>query len=290
MTSYALPETVDLSDGLTMPSIGLGVYTITDGDVCQRSVESALASGYRLIDTAVVYGNERPVGRGIAASGVPRGDIFVTTKMWLSDYGYEAAVASIDASLERLGLDYVDLMLLHQPYPDWSGAWRAMEEAVDAGKIRSIGVSNFEIADIDALLSVARIAPVVNQIEMHPFYQRPELVAHLRDKGIAVESWAPLGHGRQQLLSEPVLAELAAKHGRTVHQVLLRWHLQQGFIVIPKSTNPAHIAANLDVHDFALDDEDMARVAGLDTGRPNRRMPRWLQRAMFPRFRARQLP
>lgn len=290
MTTSSAAASVTLSDGAVIPTVGLGVYMITDSAQCTSSVESALESGYRLVDTAVVYGNERAVGRGLAASPVPREDVFVTTKVWLRDYDHDKAAASIDASLERLGVDYIDLMLLHQPFPEYLGAWRAMEEAVDSGKLRSIGVSNFEIEDIDTLLAQARIRPVLNQIEMHPYYQRPELVSHLRDAGIAIESWAPLGHGRSALLAEPMLADLAQKHGRSVHQVLLRWHLQQGFIVIPKSTNPAHIASNLDVFNFTLDDEDMSRFAALDTGKPNRRMPRWLQRAVFPRFPARQLP
>ncbi len=289
MASSDLSAPIALTGDVAIPTVGLGVYTITDAAVCEASVKAALESGYRLVDTAVVYGNERPVGRGLAASGVAREDVVVTTKMWLQDYAYEAAVASIEASLERLAVDYIDLMLLHQPYPDYSGAWRAMEEAVDAGKIRAIGVSNFEKSDVEHLMTFARIKPAINQIEMHPYYQRPELVAFLKQQGIAIESWAPLGHGKAQLLAEPVFAELAAAKGKTKHQVILRWHLQQGFVVIPKSTNPAHIAANRDVFDFELTDDEMARIAALDTGKPNRRMPRWLQRWMFPTFRARQL-
>ncbi len=290
MTASSLPRTVTLRDGALMPTVGFGVYMITDGGVCERSVESAVGLGYRLIDTAVVYGNERPVGRGIAASGVPREDLFVTTKLWLTHYSYERAKASIDDSLARLGLEYVDLMLLHQPYPEYLGGWKALEEAVDAGKIRSLGVSNFEVSDLERLHATARIMPVVNQIEMHPYYQRPDLVAFMREHDIVVESWAPLGHGSKGLLAEPLLAELAAAHGKSVPQVLLRWHLQRGFVIIPKSTNPRHIAANLDLFDFELSAAEMARFAELDTGRPNRAVPRWVQRTLFPHLPVRQLP
>ncbi len=281
--------TVDLGPAVTVPVVGLGVYMMS-AEECERSVETALRSGYRLVDTAVVYRNERAVGRGIVASGVPRDEVVVTTKLWLNSFGYEAAVASIDASLERLGTGWIDLMLLHQPFPDYAGAWRAMEEAVDAGKIRAIGVSNFEIEDLERLGSRARIAPVVNQIEMHPYYQRPALVEYLREHGIAIESWSPLGHGRRQLLAEPLLVELAHQHDRTIAQVLLRWHVQEGFIVLPKSTNPAHIAANLDLFDFELTAEDMAAIRSLDTGAPIRTLPVWLQRIVLPRISPRPMP
>ncbi|WP_062316041.1 MULTISPECIES: aldo/keto reductase [Demequina] len=285
-----MTDTVTLQNGLAMPSIGLGVYLINDPAECQQSVETALRAGYRSVDTAVAYGNERAVGRGIVASGVAREDIFVTTKLWLKDYKYEAAKTSIDASLERLGVDAIDLMLLHQPHADFRGAWKALEEAVDAGKLRAIGVSNFGIDDMTKLLGFARIKPVVDQIEMHPYYQRPELVAYLRSQGITIESWAPLGQGKQHLLAEPLLAELARKHGKTVHQVLLRWHLQQGFVAIPKSTNPSHIAANLDVFDFELTTDDMDRFRSLDKGTPNTRIPRWLMGPLLRSFSPRQLP
>lgn len=282
--------TITLNTGAPMPILGLGVYMITDPDLCQRTVETALATGYRLIDTAVAYGNERPVGRGIASSDLGRDEVFLTSKLWLRDYPYEKARASIEASLERLGTDYLDLLLLHQPFPEYRGAWRAMEEAVDEGKLRAIGVSNFGVTDLEAFLPSVRITPAVNQIEMHPYYQRPELVSYLRARGIAVESWAPLGHGRSTLHAEPLLTELATKYDKSVAQILLRWNLQSGFIAIPKSTSAEHMAANTDVFDFALTEEEMSAIRGLDTGRPNRRAPRWLQELIFPRFRPRALP
>lgn len=288
MTAEAHPTHIALGIGATMPTIGLGVYLINNADECRRSVAAALRSGYRLIDTAVIYGNERAVGDALAASDVPRADVFITTKIWLHDYPYERARASIDASLERLGTDHVDLMLLHQPGPQALEAWRAMEEAVDEGRIKAIGVSNFEPEDLEPILDGARIRPTVNQIEMHPYYQRPDLVAHLRRHGIVVESWAPLGHRNKKLLAEPLLADLAAKHDCSVHQVLLRWHLQSGFVAIPKSTNPAHIASNIDVYGFELTDGDMAAIAGLDKGRPNFRIPKWVLKHLLPRVRPRQ--
>lgn len=281
---------IPLSNGHRMPQLGLGVYLVTDVAVCEASVKTALETGYRLIDTAALYRNERAVGRGIRASDVPRDEIFLTTKLWPSQYGPEKSRTAIGECLERLDCGYVDLLLLHQPVGDVPAAWRALEDAVDAGTVRSIGVSNFRVDDVDKLLGYARIAPVVDQVELHPHWQQPELLPYLRRHGIAAEAWYPLGHGSRKLLDEPAIVTAAAAHGKTPVQVVLRWHVQRGFVAIPKSTNPAHIAANLDVFDFELTDAEMAGIDALGTDRPLFRMPRWLMSTVMPLARSRPLP
>jgi diketogulonate reductase-like aldo/keto reductase len=279
-----------LSNGLRMPQIGLGVYLVSDVAVCEASVRTALRAGYRLIDTAFVYRNEAAVGRGIRSSGVPRDEIFVTTKLWPADYGYEKAEAAIGGSLERLDCGPIDLLLLHQPVGDVRGAWRAMEEAVDNGVVRSIGVSNFTVDDLEKLLPEARIAPVVDQVELHPHWQQPELLPYLAEKGIVAEAWYPIGHGSKKLLEEPAVVAPASAHGKSTVPVILRWHVQRGFVAIPKSTNPAHIAANLDVFDFELSPAEMAAIDALGKDRPMFRMPRWLMSAVMPLARPRPKP
>ena len=281
--------TVPLDNGVRMPQIGLGVYLVSDVAVCEASVKSALDAGYRLIDTAVLYRNERAVGRGIRSSGVPREEVFVTTKLWPSQYGYEKAHAAIGGCLERLDVGPIDLLLLHQPVGDVRGAWRALEEAVDSGSVRSIGVSNFTVADLERLRKTARIMPVVNQVELHPYWQQPELVPYLQQHGIAIEAWYPLGHGSKKLLAEPVIVAAAAAHGISAVQVVLRWHVQRGFVAIPKSTNPAHIAANLDVFDFELTAAEMDAIDALGTDRAMFRPPRWAMAAILPLMRSRPL-
>lgn len=266
---------IPLSNGITMPQLGLGVYLVSDVAVCEASVTQALHDGYRLIDTAVLYRNERAVGRGVRASGVPREEIFLTTKVWPSDYGYEKTRASIAGSIARLDAGPVDLMLLHQAVGDVRGAWRALEDAVDDGLVRAIGVSNFAVSDLEKLLPTARIRPVVNQVELHPYWQQAELLPYLAQHGIVTEAWYPLGHGSAKLLAEPAVAAASAAHGKSPVQVVLRWHVQRGWVVIPKSTNPTHIAENLDVFDFELTDAEMAAIDALDTRRPMMRVPRW---------------
>ncbi|HKT57868.1 MAG TPA: aldo/keto reductase [Microbacterium sp.] len=281
---------IPLSNGLHMPQIGLGVYLVTDVAECEASVKAALESGYRLIDTAALYRNERAVGRGIRASGVPRDEIFLTTKLWPSQYGPQKSRVAIDECLDRLDSGYVDLLLLHQPVGDVPSAWRALEDAVDAGKVRAIGVSNFRVDDLEKLLPTARIAPVVDQVELHPHWQQPALLPYLRQHGIVPEAWYPLGHGSRKLLGEPAIVAAAAAHGISPVQVVLRWHVQRGFVAIPKSTNPAHIAANLDVFDFALTDAEMAGIDALGTEKPMFRMPRWVMSVVMPMARSRPLP
>jgi 2,5-diketo-D-gluconate reductase A len=285
-----MTSSVPLSNGLRMPQIGLGVYLVSDVATCETSVKSALEAGYRLIDTAAAYRNERAVGRGIRASLVPREEVFLTTKLWPSDYGVDRARAAIAGSLERLDCGYIDLLLLHQPVGDVQGAWTAAEDAVDQGKVRSIGVSNFTVTDLERLRTNARIAPVVDQVELHPYWQQPDLLPYLSSHGIVAEAWYPLGHGSKKLVAEPAVASAASAHAKSAVQVVLRWHVQRGFVAIPKSTNPIHIAANLNVFDFELTGTEMAAIDALGKDRPMFRMPRWLMSATMPLARPRPLP
>ena len=281
---------VVLNNGATIPRIGLGVYLVTDVAECESSVTTALDAGYRLIDTATAYRNERAVGRGIRTSTVAREDIFLTTKLWPSDYGPEKSRDAISRSLERLDCGYIDLLLLHQPVGDVLGAWKAMEEAVERGAVRSIGVSNFTVADLERLLRSARVRPVIDQVELHPHWQQPALLPYLAEHEIVAEAWYPLGHGSKRLLGEPAIIAAATAHGKSPVQVILRWHTQRGFVAIPKSTDPAHIAANLDIDDFELTADQMAAIDALGKSRPMFRMPRWLMSATMPRARIPQLP
>ena len=283
-----MTTSVPLSNGLRMPQIGLGVYLISDIAVCESSVQSALETGYRLIDTAIAYRNERAVGRGLRASAVPREEIFLTTKLWPSHYKYDKARVAIAESVKRLDSGYIDLLLLHQPVGDIHGAWRAMEEAVDEGTVRSIGVSNFTVADLDDLLPRARITPVLDQVELHPYWQQPELLPHLASHSIVAEAWYPLGHGSKSLLAEPAVLAAANEHGKSPVQIILRWHVQRGFVAIPKSTDPEHIAANIDVFDFELAAAEMSAINAVGRDRPMFRMPRWAMAATMPLARPRQ--
>jgi 2,5-diketo-D-gluconate reductase A len=283
-----MTTSVQLSDGFRMPQLGLGVFLMSDIAVCESSVKAALLAGYRLIDTAIAYRNERAVGRGIRGSGVAREEIFLTTKLWASHYRYEKAGVAIAESVERLGSGYLDLMLLHQPVGDIAGAWRAMEEAVDQGLVRSIGVSNFTVSDLEDLLPRARITPVVNQVELHPYWQQAELLPFLSSHGIVAEAWYPLGHGSKSLLSEPAVLAAAERHAKSPVQIILRWHIQRGFVAIPKSTDPDHIAANIDVFDFVLAPDEMSAIDALGRDRPMFRMPRWAMAAVMPLVRPRQ--
>ena len=281
---------VVLNNGATIPRIGLGVYLVTDVAECESSVTTALNAGYRLIDTATAYRNERAVGRGIRASTVAREDIVLTTKLWPSDYGLDKARDAISGSLERLECGYLDLLLLHQPVGDVLGAWKAMEEAVERGIVRSIGVSNFAVPDLERLLRSARVRPVIDQVELHPHWQQPALLPYLAEHEIVAEAWYPLGHGAKGLLGEPAITAAATSHRKSPVQVILRWHTQRGFVAIPKSTDPAHIVANIDIDDFELTEDQMAAIDALGKNRPMFRMPRWLMSATMPRVRISQLP
>lgn len=261
--------TTTLNNGMTVPLIGLGTYVLTS-DEAEFSVKMALQSGARLIDTANVYMNERGVGRGLAAPGVARDEVVLGTKLWPSEYPYQETRRAIDATLRRLGVDYLDYLLLHQQYGDYMGAYEAMEDAVDAGKVRAIGLSNFNVERFTEVADQARIKPAIHQIETHPFYQQGELEALGARFGTVVESWFPLGGTANNagLFQNDVLQGIAAKHGKTVAQVVLRWHVQKGFIAIPGSKSAEHIAEDLAITDFALDADEMARIADLDGALP----------------------
>jgi len=258
-----------LNDGQAMPQVGLGVWQ-TPADITAQVVRTAIATGYRSIDTAAVYGNEAGVGEGVHGSEVSRDEIFITTKLWNRDHGYDATLAAFDHSLERLGLDDVDLYLIHWPVPAegrYIDSWRAMIRLQEEGRARSIGVSNFMVEHLRRLIGETGVAPAVNQVELHPKFQQTELRAFHASQGIVTESWSPLGQG--ELLKHPVIARIAARHGRTPAQAVIRWHIDSGFVVIPKSVHAHRIAENFEVFDFRLDDEDMTAIAALDdpTGR-----------------------
>ncbi len=257
-------EYITLNNGVKMPQLGYGVYQVTQEE-CERCVLDALKAGYRAIDTAQSYFNEEQVGAAIEKSGVARKDIFLTTKVWIEHYGYEETKASVLESMRKLRTDYLDLCLLHQPFSDYYGAWRALEELYEAGKIRAIGVSNFYPDRLVDLCSFARIRPMVNQVEVHPFNQQIEAKQWMDKYGVQIEAWAPFGEGRGGMFEHPVLNEIGAKYNKSAAQVILRWHLQRGVVVIPKSTHPERMQENLNVFDFALSEEDMTKIALLDT-------------------------
>lgn len=259
--------TLILNDGRPMPQLGLGVWQVSD-DQATEVVSTALEAGYRAVDTAAIYGNEKGVGKGIRASGLAREEVFVTTKVWNTDQGYDATLRAMEASLQRLGMAYVDLYLIHWPVPQqdrYLETWRALERLQSEGMARSIGVSNFTIPHLERLLAASAVVPAVNQIELHPYLQQQEMRAFHAAHGIATESWSPLAKG--QVVSDPVLGELAAKYGKTPAQIVIRWHLDSGLIVIPKSVTPSRLRENLAVMDFRLDSDDMSRLAALDQGR-----------------------
>ena len=257
---------VTLKSGHRMPQLGFGVYQIDDALECENAVYQAINAGYRLIDTAAAYQNEEAVGRAIKRSGVAREELFITTKVWVQDMGYSQTMRAIDRSLERLGLDYLDLYLIHQPYSDVFGTWRAMEERHDDRTLRSIGVSNFSPDRLIDLTVFSRIAPALNQVEINPFYQQAGNVAFMEENGVQPQSWASFAEGRNNLFQNPVLLNIAEKHGKSVAQVVLRWLIQRGVVVIPKSVNPERMKQNLDVFDFALNAEEIDTIALMDTG------------------------
>jgi 2,5-diketo-D-gluconate reductase A len=257
-------EYVTLSNGVKMPILGYGVYQVTPEE-CECCVLDALKAGYRSIDTAQVYFNEEQVGSAIVKSGVPREEIFLTTKVWLEHYGYEQTKASVLESMRKLQTDYLDLVLLHQPFGDAYGAWRALEELYEAGKLRAIGISNYYPDRMVEFANFNRIKPMVNQIETHIFDQQKVSKEWADKYSIQLEAWAPFGEGRGGTFENPVIADIAAKHGKTTAQVMLRWHIQRGIVVIPKSTHYERMVENFNVFDFALTDEDMTAIAALDT-------------------------
>ena len=259
-------EFVTLRNGVTMPLEGFGVFQVPDADVCQQAVSEALETGYRLIDTAAAYFNEEAVGAALKNCGIPREELFITTKLWIQDAGYESAKAAFQTSLDKLGLEYLDLYLIHQPMNDYYGAWRAMEELYEAGKIRAIGVCNFHPDRLTDLCLNARIAPMVNQVELHPFFAQDAALENMRELGVQPEAWGPLAEGKHGIFTHPVLVEIGQKYGKTAAQVALRWNAQRGVVVIPKSTHKERMEENLDIWDFSLTEEDRNAIAALDLG------------------------
>lgn len=260
-------EYITLRNGVRMPMEGFGVFQVPEAAVCEKAVHSALAAGYRLIDTAAAYLNEKAVGAAIRKSGVPREEIFVTTKLWIQDYGYESTKKAFQDSLDNLGLDYIDLYLLHQPMSDYYSSWRALEELYEAGKIRAIGVCNFYPDRLADLCLNAKIAPMVNQVELHPFFAQSGALETMKEFGVQPQAWAPMAEGRFGIFTNPVLTEIGQKYGKTAAQTVLRWNIERGVIIIPKSTHEERIRENLNIWDFSLSEEDMAAIAALDMGK-----------------------
>lgn len=256
-----------LNDGNAIPSVGFGVFLIPNDGSTYRAVSEALKAGYRHIDTAAAYFNEEEVGRAVKDSGVPRGEIFITSKLWLQDYGYAAAKKGLETSLKKLGTDYIDLYLLHQPYGDVAGAWKALEDAKKEGKLRSVGVSNMTPRIWNKWIPQFDTLPAVNQVECNPYFQQRELRKLTDEKNVRIEAWGPLGQGNAALLSDPVVLKLAKKYGKDAGQIILRFEVQDGIVVLPKSTKPARIESNLNIFDFSLTKEEMLEMYALDTGR-----------------------
>ena len=249
------------------PLEGFGVFQVPEAAVCEQAVSDALSAGYRLIDTAAAYFNEEAVGAAIRKSGIPREELFVTTKLWIQDAGYESAKKAFQTSLEKLGLDSLDLYLIHQPMNNYYGAWQAMEELYEAGRIRAIGVCNFYPERLTDLCMNVRIAPMVNQVELHPFFAQKGAIANMRELGVQPEAWGPLAEGKHGIFTHPVLTDIGQKYGKTAAQVALRWNAQRGVVIIPKSTHRERMEENFSIWDFRLSEEEMAAIGALDLGR-----------------------
>src|SRR5450830_82894 len=258
---------VTLNNGLRMPIVGYGVFQIPDQAECERCVVDAIGAGYRLIDTATSYMNEEAVGKGLKNCGVTRDQLFVTSKLWVQDTGYQNTLTAIDKSLRRLQLDYLDLYLIHQPYGDVHGSWRAMEEAFKAGKLRAIGVSNFQPDRLMDIIAFNEIAPAVNQIEINPFHQQEESVSFMRDNGVQAEAWAPFAEGRNNLFQNEELTSIGETYGKSVGQVVLRWLFQRGVVSLAKSVRKVRMEENLDIFDFVLSEDEMLRIAKIDAAK-----------------------
>lgn len=259
-------EYITLNNGVKMPMEGFGVFQVPEAEVCEQAVSDALEVGYRLIDTAAAYFNEEAVGAAIRKSGIPREELFITTKLWIQDAGYENAKKAFRTSLDKLGLDYLDLYLIHQPMNDYYGSWRAMEELYEEGKIRAIGVCNFYPERLADLCLNAKVTPAVNQVEIHPFFAQTDAMENMKEFGVQPEAWGPLAEGQHGIFTNPVLTEIGKKYGKTAAQVSLRWNTQRGVVIIPKSTHKERMEENLNIWDFTLSDEEMKAIAGLDLG------------------------
>ena len=259
-------EYVTLNNGVKMPMEGFGVFQVPEAAVCEQAVSDALAVGYRLIDTAAAYFNEEAVGAAIQKSGIAREELFLTTKLWIQDAGYESAKRAFQVSLDKLGTDYIDLYLIHQPMNDYYGAWRAMEEMYGEGRIRAIGVCNFYPDRLTDLCLNAKVIPAVNQVELHPFFAQTGALENMKAFGVQPEAWGPMAEGKHGIFTHPVLTEIGAKHGKSAAQTALRWNVQRGVVIIPKSTHRERMEENFNIWDFSLSDEDMAAITALDLG------------------------
>lgn len=255
---------ITLNNGVEMPLEGFGVFQISDSEVCEKAVLDAINSGYRLIDTAAAYMNEEAVGKAIKKSGVPRKDLFITTKLWVQDASYDGAKKAIETSLNKLGLDYLDLYLIHQPLGDYIGAYRAMEEAYKVGCLRAIGICNFYPERLVDFCETVEITPMVNQVELHPFFQQDSAIKLMNEYGVVPEAWGPFAEGNHGIFSHPVLSEIGEKYGKSAAQVALRWNIQRGVIVIPKSIHKNRMEQNMDIWDFSLNENDMEKISSLD--------------------------
>lgn len=260
-------ETIKLNNGVEMPLEGFGVFQVPNLAVCEQAVLDAIATGYRLIDTAAAYMNEEAVGKAITKCGVPREELFITTKLWVQDASYEGAKQAIETSMKKLGLDYIDLYLIHQPMGDYIGAYRAMEEANEEGKLKAIGVCNCYPQILADICETVEIKPAVNQVELHPFFQQESALALMKEYGVHPEAWGPFAEGNHGIFTHPVLTRIGQKYGKSAAQVALRWNVQRGVTVIPKSVHKERMEQNMDIWDFQLSSEDMAEIAGLDIGR-----------------------
>lgn len=281
--TYAGQPVVTLNNGVDIPALGFGVWQMEDMKECENAVIKAIQTGYRMIDTASIYLNETAVGDGVKNSGISRDELFITSKLWVQDHGYEKAKSAFQRTLDRLQMDYLDMYLLHWPFGDFLGAWKALEELYHEGKIKAIGVCNFTVEKLEELKANSTVLPVINQIELHPVFQQKELQVYDRENNIVTQPWSPLGNGNADLLNNPELKAIAEKYHKTVAQVILRWHLQEGFVVIPKSVTPSRIEENFNVFDFELTEEEMNIVRSLDTGKRlffDPKDPEWEQKML----------
>ena len=259
-------EYTTLNNGIKMPMEGFGVFQVSDPKQCEQAVLDAISTGYRLIDTAASYGNEESVGSAIKRSGARREDLFITTKLWVSDASYDKAKAAFEISLKRLGLEYLDLYLIHQPMGDYYGAWRAMEELYKEGRIRAIGVCNFYPHVLADFCETVEVIPAVNQVELHPFFQQENALKLMKEYDVTPEAWGPFAEGKHGIFSDPTLTEIGSKYGKSAAQVVLRWNVQRGVVVIPKSVHRERMEQNIDIWNFTLSDEDMALISKMDIG------------------------
>ncbi|WP_426477403.1 aldo/keto reductase [Chryseobacterium sp. CBSDS_008] len=281
--TYTGQPVVTLNNGVDIPALGFGVWQMEDLKECENAVIKAIQTGYRMIDTAAIYQNETAVGAAVKNSGIDRDELFITSKVWVQDHGYEKAKSAFQRTLNRLQMDYLDMYLIHWPYGDFLGTWKALEELYQEGKIKAIGVCNFTVEKLEELKAHSTVLPVINQIELHPVFQQKELQVYDRENNIVTQPWSPLGNGNANLLSNPDLNAIAEKYGKTTAQVILRWHLQEGFVVIPKSVTPSRIEENFNVFDFELTEDEMNIVRSLDTGKRlffDPKDPEWEQKML----------